>query len=65
MVARLTIVLNEDEQVALCEMAEEECRLPREQLRFWIRQEAQRRGLLRIDAQVMDTHGDQCVVPVR
>ncbi len=46
---RLVIVLNHGEARALLRMAEEECRHPREQLRFLLRQEAIRRGLILVE----------------
>ncbi len=46
---RLVIVLNHGEARALLRMAEAECRHPREQLRFLLRQEALRRGLILVE----------------
>ncbi len=51
MYARLTITLAEDERVALQRMAESDCRYPREQMRYLLRQEACKRGLLPKDHQ--------------
>lgn len=59
MLARLTIVLCEDERLALRTMAETECRIPREQLRYWLRQEAHKRGLLNEDRFHQHTMGEQ------
>lgn len=46
MLTRLTIILPEDERVALQHMSETDCRYPREQMRYLLREEACRRGLL-------------------
>ncbi len=46
MVSRLKILLEQDELNALLEMARGELRPPDEQVRFILRQELQRRGLL-------------------
>ena len=43
---RLTIVLTEAERVALRCLAERDCRPPREHLRFLLREEARKRGLM-------------------
>ncbi len=43
---RLNIMLNSDELQVLAKMAVAECRPPKEQLRYILRQEATRRGLL-------------------
>lgn len=59
MFARLTVTLAEDERVALQRMAEDECRYPREQLRFLLREEAQKRGLLVIPATVQEGQREQ------
>jgi hypothetical protein len=45
--ARVSIPLDSSELNALVQMAQAECRHPREQMRFLLREEAQRRGLLR------------------
>jgi hypothetical protein len=49
MFSRMTITLSEDERTALVQMAGNEFRRPQEQLRYILRTEAQKRGLL-------DTH---------
>lgn len=46
MQTRITLSLNEDEHNALSSLAREECRNPRAQLLFLLRQEARKRGLL-------------------
>ena len=43
---RMVLILNESERQALSAMSEHDMRFPREQLRYLLRQEAQRRGLL-------------------
>lgn len=43
--ARISVVLEGLEVTALVRMAEADCRQPREQLRFLLREEAQKRGL--------------------
>lgn len=43
---RMTITLSEQERLALREMAKRDMRLPRDQVRFVLRQEFERRGLL-------------------
>ncbi len=43
---RVSVPLDDAEANALINMAEEECRHPREQLRFLLRTEATRRGIL-------------------
>jgi hypothetical protein len=43
---RVVVPLSADERGALIRIAEVECRDPREQLRFLLREEAQRRGLI-------------------
>ncbi len=44
--ARVTIVLREDESKALVKLASTELRDPRDQARFLLRSELERRGLL-------------------
>jgi hypothetical protein len=46
MFSRMTISLSEDERAALVQMAGNEFRRPQEQLRYILRTEAQKRGLL-------------------
>ncbi len=46
MFTRMTIILKADEREALLAMAERDLRYPREQLRYLLREEACRRGLL-------------------
>ncbi len=48
---RLVIALDVSEVRALIRMAEAECRQPREQIRFLLRQEAVRRGLIHVEQQ--------------
>ncbi len=48
MLNRLRVTLKQDEYSGLIEMAREELRSPDEQMRFLLRQELQRRGLLPI-----------------
>ncbi len=43
---RISLNLNEEEFTALIQMSELDCRQPREQLRFLLREEARQRGLL-------------------
>ena len=43
---RITVPVTTAEREALVKIAEAECRDPREQLRFFLREEAQRRGLI-------------------
>jgi len=43
---RVTVPLDDAEATALISMAEAECRHPREQMRFLLRMEAARRGIL-------------------
>ncbi len=43
---RVSVPLDDEEATALISMAEEECRHQREQLRFLLRTEANRRGIL-------------------
>ncbi len=44
--ARVNVLLEQREAAALIQMAEAECRHPREQMRYLLREEACRRGLL-------------------
>ena len=44
--ARVNVVLDKSEAAALVRMAEVDCRHPREQMRYLLREEACRRGLL-------------------
>ncbi len=44
--ARINVPLARSEVVALVRMAESECRQPREQMRYLLREDACRRGLL-------------------
>jgi hypothetical protein len=46
MATRLMITLNNDEAVALGQMADQDLREPREHLRFLLQEEARKRGLL-------------------
>ena len=43
---RIVVPLSSDERGALVKIAQIECRDPREQLRYLLREEAQRRGLM-------------------
>jgi hypothetical protein len=49
--ARINVPLSGGEITALIRMAEMDCRQPREQLRFLLREEASKRGLLPCDQQ--------------
>ncbi len=44
--ARITVPLTTDDRIALLDIAEIECRDPREHLRYLLRRDAQERGLL-------------------
>ncbi len=46
MFVRLMVTLTGEEPSALTRMAADDCRDPREQLRYLLREEARRRGLL-------------------
>jgi hypothetical protein len=46
---RIMITVSEDEKKALCALAENEYRDPRQQAALLIREELQRRGLLAVD----------------
>lgn len=46
---RISVPLTTDERGALIKIAELECRDPREQLRYMLRTEGQRRGLIPAD----------------
>jgi hypothetical protein len=48
---RMVITLNEQERQALTKIAKLEVRDPRDQIRYWLRQDAQARGLLPDDRQ--------------
>ena len=48
MLPRLTISFEPEEQVALQRMAEQDFRPPKDQLRWLLRQEAQKRGFLSV-----------------
>ena len=50
--ARVNVLLEQREAAALIQMAEAECRHPREQMRYLLREEACRRGLLAKERQV-------------
>ncbi len=45
MMARVTVCLEEYERAALEQMSDRDCRPPRDQIRFLLREEASRRGL--------------------
>ncbi len=49
---RVNVPLDDRELTALVRMAEAECRHPREQMRYLLREEACRRGLLSNEQQV-------------
>lgn len=51
---RMVLVLSEPERQALRAMSERDMRFPREQLRYLLRQEAERRGLLPADSGAAD-----------
>lgn len=46
---KVNVRLEEDEIRALASMADSDCRPPREQMRFLLREEARRRGLLPLE----------------
>jgi hypothetical protein len=46
---RINVPLDKPELTALLKMSEGDCRHPREQMRFILREEAKRRGLLPTD----------------
>ena len=46
MMARVTVCLEEHERTVLQQMSELDCRPPRDQIRFLVRAEASRRGLI-------------------
>ena len=56
---RISISLNESELSALESLAAKDCRHPHEQMRYILREEAKRRGLLFVDANGIS----QCVMP--
>lgn len=45
MMARVTVCLEESERAVLQQMSELDCRPPRDQIRYLVREEANRRGL--------------------
>lgn len=55
---RITVPLDKQELRALVAMSEVECRPPREQLRFLLRKEAERLGLL-LDGSPISTQASQ------
>jgi hypothetical protein len=60
--------MNHNELAALLAMAQLDCRHPREQLRYLLRAEAERRGMLRVFHQIEQTEGaptDQDDAPPR
>lgn len=59
MFSRMTITLAEDERLALNRMAAAECRFPKEQIRYLVRQEAERRGLLTQEQHQEDKRDDE------
>ncbi len=54
---RITVPLTTDERGALVKIAESECRDPREQLRYLLREEAQRRGLIEYKTSELTANG--------
>lgn len=48
---RISVPLSTDEREALIRIAEVECRDPRDQMRYMLREEGQRRGLISGDEQ--------------
>ena len=57
---RVSVPLDPSELSALVRMAEADCRHPREQLRFLLRQAAQARGLLPPQSETTHERGPQC-----
>jgi hypothetical protein len=47
---RISVPLDKSEFAALLDMATSDCRHPREQMRYILREEAKRRGLLPIES---------------
>ena len=47
--ARVNVPLDDRELTGLVRMSEADCRHPREQMRFLLREELQKRGLLAVD----------------
>lgn len=58
MVNRLTVTLEQPEYTALLEIADKELRNPADQVRFVLRQELERRGLLPAAAKIDAKEGD-------
>jgi hypothetical protein len=59
---RIVVPLSTDERGALIKIAEVECRDPRDQLRYMLREEAQRRGLIECETVLKASgrpHGDE------
>ncbi len=55
--ARVSVLLEQPEAAALIQMAEAECRHPREQMRYLLREEACRRGLLSKEREIQAEEG--------
>jgi len=55
MVTRLTVTLEQSEYSALLRVSESELRDPRDQIRFVLRQELERRGLLQAAERCMES----------
>jgi hypothetical protein len=62
MFSRVTITLSEDERTALVSMAGNDYRQPQEQLRYLLRTEAQKRGLLDASEHLPTTKEDRSAV---
>ena len=55
---RISVSLSQPELAALVQMAQTDCRHPREQLRYMLREVAKQRGLLRLGDQTDDEATD-------
>ncbi len=58
MMARVTVCLEEYEQAVLEQMSDLDCRPPRDQIRFLLREEASRRGLFDNGLKKLAVQGD-------
>ena len=57
--ARITVPLTSDDRTVLLDIAEIECRDPREHLRYLLRRDAQERGLLNSGLKTKAAHRGQ------
>jgi hypothetical protein len=62
---RMVITLNEQERQALTKIAGIEVRDPRDQIRYWLRQDAQARGLLPDDRPLTGSGAETAVKVVQ